>query len=103
MLQRWQRNAHCFAIDLRIGEEQQALDYIAQLPNIAGPGIFLESLNSRRSKWNRPPSVLRADLPREMCHERGQIFAALAQRRQFHRKYNHPMIQVAAECLLSHE
>ena len=57
-----QRELDGLGIDHGSGQKQEPLDDIAQLPNIAGPRVLLERLDSLIGKGYGLPSVLRADL-----------------------------------------
>jgi hypothetical protein len=78
-------------------EQQEPLDDIAQLADIARPGVLLERFDGLMGKGYRLPAVLRAYLADKVFDQRGQILGALAQRRQFDGEDDNAMIEIAPE------
>jgi hypothetical protein len=92
-----QRELDGLCFDYGSSQQQKTLDDIAQFANISRPCVLLERINCLLGKWNRLPSILRADLAGKVLDQRGQVFNALAQRRQLNGKDHDAMIEIAPE------
>src|SRR5437868_296957 len=61
-------------------EQHESLDHVAKLANVARPGILLKSFYRFGGKRHRLPTILCADLGREVFDQRRNILVALTQR-----------------------
>ena len=91
------RRRELLAVDrlVRI-QDGQALDEILQLAHVAGPRVGRETIEGRLRERDRRPAVGFA-APHEIVDQRGQVVAALAQRRHDDRKHVEPEKQILAE------
>src|SRR5688500_17889669 len=79
------------------GHDDEALDGIAQLPDVSLPARPLHVLQCRRGESLRTPVVLAAEEIGEVAHQRRDVFAAVAQRGHADRDHAQPEEQVLAE------
>ena len=86
-----------FLIHLVIGEEQKALDCIAQFAHIAGPRILFERFESGGREGFRLPSILLANALAEMIGQQRDIALAIAQRRQRDGEHVDAVVQILAK------
>ena len=76
----WEREAHVVGRDgFCVGKEDQTLDDIAQLANVARPGIAAQFGDGFRGEEFFFPAILRGDLAGEVGEEIGEVLEALAQ------------------------
>jgi len=48
-------------VNLATSQQEQPLDNVAQLADVAGPCVQLEGINGGIGEWYRLPAILRAD------------------------------------------
>ena len=83
-----------------LDHDEQPLDRVLQLADVAAPGVAAEGLDRRRGEASRPHVVLGAELPREVLDEGRQVLRALAQGRHADRDHGEPEEEVLAEAAL---
>jgi hypothetical protein len=71
--------------------DNRALDYVAQLPNIPWPGVKLQSGDCRGTEESSGPPMLFRQLRYQMLGEKRQIFFAIPQRGEMNSKNVHPV------------
>lgn len=86
-----------------IGQQQKALHDVAQLADIARPGIALQFLDGVLGEGLGLPSVLFGHARGEVRGEGGNVLNALAERRQEERKNVNAVVEILAESAAFHE
>ena len=99
----WKGQTRGGGIDAIVGQQQQALDHIAQLAHIARPSVALQFGVSLWRDFSRLPIVLLGYGLSEEIHQEPNIFAAFAQGRQGDRKDEDAMVQVLAELAFANQ
>src|ERR1700746_2918279 len=85
------------------GKQHCPFDDVAQFTNVSRPGISFEFLNSLRSKSKGLPTILLANLPREMLYQRWNILNTLTQCRQHQGKNVNSMKKVRSKFALPYQ
>src|SRR6185503_4189984 len=83
-----------------VAQQRGALEHVAQLADVAGPGVFAERARRVARERQLRPSELRRDLREQVGAERGHVRPALAQRWQRERQRAHAEVQVAPKTVL---
>src|SRR6267154_4518787 len=78
-------------------DDHQALDQIAQLAHVAGPGMAQQTLHRGVAELANFLSVSRAELVQQMPSKNGNIFLAITQRRDEERNDVEPVDQILTE------
>ena len=73
-----------------VGQQQKALNDVAQFAHIPRPGIAFQLFNGFRRKQLRLPGILLCDLPCKMPDQDGNILHAVPQRRKHQRENVNP-------------
>src|ERR1700728_296391 len=88
--------------DAIFGQNQGSLDQILQFPNVAGPVVRAEVQHRfLRDMVDLPAYPLAQNLDK-MRHKGRNVFTALSQWRQLHRKYIQAKVEVTAKIAVSH-
>jgi hypothetical protein len=85
------------AVDRSIREKEQPFDHVAELADIAGPGVALQLFDCLGLEGLDLPAVLIGHLSGEMRDQRGNVLGALAERRQQQGEDVDPMIEILPE------
>src|SRR5581483_2030452 len=83
------------------GKDDRALDDVLHLADVARPGVFNQGVHDRnRDRLDPPAHPTRKPLD-EMAGQHRDVFAALAQWRQYHREYVQAIIEVVTEAAVA--
>ena len=80
-----------------LGHDRRPLDDVAQLADVAGPGVPLEDPHRALVDRGHRPAVARVELADERLNEQRQILLAVAQRRQADREHVEAVEQIFAQ------
>ena len=85
------------------GEQDGALEDVAQLADVAGPRIGLERAHRLLAQRDGPAAAIAPEPPQQLGGQRGDVFPALAQRRDAEHQGADAEIEITAELLLVRE
>ena len=93
---------HVRGYHLTLGQERHPLDHVAQLANIAGPGIAEEARLGFARKALGRQTIVGAHADEETPGEDEDVTTALPQWRESKGQHRQPVIEILAEHVLAH-
>ena len=88
-------------IEFAPGKQDESLRKVLELTDIAGPGIFLESINERGRNLKRKKTVFAGKESNELIQQNRQILKSVSQGRNMDVKDVQPEKQITSEIAIS--
>src|SRR6185312_5327627 len=83
--------------DVAFAHDDGAVDHIAELTDVAGPGVAQELFAGVGREGQAGPTMLALEVVGEVQHEKLDVGAAVAERRNIELEYGESVIKIFAE------